>query len=83
MIFRDLADLFLWKKVIMDNNERCLNVVNINFTLPQRVQMQQTRHNIYSKFITGIHREFDPKASRVKSLRMDTTIWTPSLIEVR
>ena len=37
---------------------------------------------VLCKNCAGIHREFDPKVSRVKSLRMDTTIWTPSLIEM-
>ncbi|XP_078325603.1 arf-GAP with Rho-GAP domain, ANK repeat and PH domain-containing protein 2-like isoform X9 [Crassostrea virginica] len=30
----------------------------------------------------GIHRNFEHSISRVKSLRMDTRIWTPSLIEM-
>lgn len=30
----------------------------------------------------GIHRNFEHSISRVKSLRMDTKIWTPSLVEV-
>lgn len=32
--------------------------------------------------ILGIHRNFEHSISRVKSLRMDTKIWTPSLVEV-
>ncbi|XP_056013170.1 arf-GAP with Rho-GAP domain, ANK repeat and PH domain-containing protein 1-like isoform X4 [Ostrea edulis] len=33
-------------------------------------------------FRAGIHRNFEHSISRVKSLRMDTRIWTPSLVEL-
>ncbi|XP_052078111.1 arf-GAP with Rho-GAP domain, ANK repeat and PH domain-containing protein 1-like isoform X2 [Mytilus californianus] len=37
---------------------------------------------VLCKNCAGIHRDFDHRISRIKSLRMDTTIWTPSLIEL-
>ncbi|XP_062580578.1 arf-GAP with Rho-GAP domain, ANK repeat and PH domain-containing protein 1-like isoform X2 [Saccostrea cucullata] len=37
---------------------------------------------VLCKKCAGIHRNFEHSLSRVKSLRMDTKIWTPSLIEL-
>ncbi|KAK3100486.1 hypothetical protein FSP39_020867 [Pinctada imbricata] len=37
---------------------------------------------VLCKKCAGIHRNFNSRLSRVKSLRMDTRIWTPSLIEM-
>lgn len=37
---------------------------------------------VLCKKCAGIHRNFEHSISRVKSLRMDTKIWTPSLIEM-
>ncbi|GFS24014.1 ARF-GAP with Rho-GAP domain, ANK repeat and PH domain-containing protein 1-like [Elysia marginata] len=37
---------------------------------------------VVCKNCAGIHRMFDFRITRIKSLRMDTRIWTPSLIEV-
>ncbi|RUS72125.1 hypothetical protein EGW08_020112, partial [Elysia chlorotica] len=37
---------------------------------------------VVCKSCAGIHRMFDFRITRIKSLRMDTRIWTPSLIEL-
>ncbi|KAK3777057.1 hypothetical protein RRG08_008904 [Elysia crispata] len=37
---------------------------------------------VVCKNCAGIHRMFDFRVTRIKSLRMDTRIWTPSLIEL-
>ncbi|KAH9509989.1 Arf-GAP with Rho-GAP domain, ANK repeat and PH domain-containing protein 2 [Bulinus truncatus] len=37
---------------------------------------------VVCKNCAGIHRAFDTRVSKIKSLRMDTRVWTPSLIEL-
>ncbi|KAK3576086.1 hypothetical protein CHS0354_014089 [Potamilus streckersoni] len=37
---------------------------------------------VLCKKCAGIHREFQSSLSKVRSLRMDTSVWTPSLIEI-
>ncbi|KAL3880515.1 hypothetical protein ACJMK2_032749 [Sinanodonta woodiana] len=37
---------------------------------------------VLCKKCAGIHREFQSSLSKVRSLRMDTSVWTPSLIKI-
>ncbi|KAK0041635.1 arf-GAP with Rho-GAP domain ANK repeat and PH domain-containing protein 1-like isoform X2 [Biomphalaria pfeifferi] len=37
---------------------------------------------VVCKNCAGVHRAFDYRVSKIKSLRMDTRVWTPSLIEL-
>ena len=35
-----------------------------------------------SVLISGVHRMFEGSVSKIRSLRMDTKVWSPSLLEV-
>lgn len=37
---------------------------------------------VICKNCAGVHRMFDYRVSKIRSLRMDTRVWTPSLTEV-
>ncbi|CAC5426180.1 ARAP1 [Mytilus coruscus] len=78
LLFTEKQDCVYWKMAMEDAIADGLG----DNTVLDSVRENQSNHFCADCRAPGIHRDFDHRISRIKSLRMDTTIWTPSLIEL-